>query len=48
MTKERQEYLDGLAEVYGSKVYVLADALGPNEDHDGLITELEDAEDIGF
>lgn len=40
----RDEYLDNLANEYGGDVvYALADMLGPNEDFDGLITELEEA-----
>ena len=41
----RDEYLRMVAEEYNvpiSTVYALADMLGPNEDFDGLITELED------
>lgn len=44
-TSERCEYLDGLADDYGvdrHAVYVLADLLGPNEDYDGLVSDLED------
>ena len=40
----REEYLDGLAEEYGDKVYELATVLGPEEDFDGLVTILEDSE----
>ena len=40
--ESRKEYLDELAEDYGDIVYVLADILGPTEDFDGLVTELED------
>lgn len=43
--KDREEYLNSLAEEYGvSKmvVFSLADMLGPNEDFDGLINALED------
>lgn len=41
----RKEYLKGLAEEYGvplSVVYTAASVLGPSEDHDGLITAIED------
>ena len=41
----RREYLESLADEYGIDkkiVFALADALGPNEDFDGLVTELED------
>ena len=43
--EDREEYLGELASEYGISediVYMLADMLGPNEDHDGLITALED------
>ena len=42
-TKERFEYMKGLSAEYGIRLNVvlaLADMLGPNEDHDGLVTEL--------
>jgi hypothetical protein len=42
--KDRQDYLDNLAEDYGPAVYILADILGPNEDFDGLVTSLEDGD----
>lgn len=51
MTEERREYLAELAEEYDVPwhvVLVLADMLGPSEDHDGLICELEDYEAFGF
>lgn len=41
----RKEYLQGLADDFGipeSVVFGLASILGPNEDFDGLVTELED------
>ena len=41
----RKQYLDGLAEDYGvdtETVYMIASLLGPNEDFDGLVTELDD------
>lgn len=41
----REAYLKCLANDYGvslNNVLVLADMLGPNEDFDGLISELED------
>lgn len=50
-TKERYEYLDGLADEYGidrHAVYAIADLLGPNEDRDGLVTELEDFGEMLF
>ena len=45
MTDKRKRYLKSLAEEYGVPTYVvfmLADMLGPNEDYDGLICEIED------
>lgn len=42
---DREEYLKNLAADFGvsySTVKYLADALGSNEDFDGLVTELED------
>ena len=50
MDASRHEYLRELADEFGIDpeiVFALADVLGPNEDHDGLITELEDIEYIG-
>lgn len=44
-TPERIEYLKDLAFEYDvpeDVVFMLADMLGPNEDYDGLVTELED------
>lgn len=41
----RRAYLINLADQYGlprSEVFMMADMLGPNEDFDGLVTELED------
>jgi hypothetical protein len=41
----RRAYLEGLAEEYPREaVFALASMLGPNEDFDGLVTALEDAE----
>lgn len=43
--QNRRKYLKGLAEEFGVDediVFALADTLGPSEDHDGLIAELED------
>lgn len=48
--ENRKEYLEDLAMNYGvssEMVFALADMLGPNEDFDGLISELEDAEMYG-
>ena len=45
MTKERKEYLEEVAEDYGvdlDSVMAVADILGPEEDHDGLISMIED------
>ena len=45
--KNRKDYLECLAEDYCVPldfVYVLASTLGKNEDFDGLISSLEDAE----
>lgn len=42
---DREDYLSCLAEDYGvdlDTVYALADLLGPNEDFDGLVTQLGD------
>lgn len=50
-TKERIEYLDWLAGEYcvdREAVYALADLLGPNEDYDGLVAELEDFGEMQF
>jgi hypothetical protein len=46
----RREYLKGLADNFGVDfftVIALAEALGPNEDFDGLVTEIEDIESMG-
>ena len=53
MTKqERIDYFEELSLDYGVPLYIvemLADLLGPNEDFDGLVTELEDyCGDWGF
>jgi hypothetical protein len=45
--KNRQEYLLSLADDYGLNpelVFAVADVLGKDEDFDGLISTLEDAE----
>lgn len=45
----RGEYLDAMAEDYGlekSDVRLLADLLGPNEDFDGLLSGLEEMQDM--
>ena len=46
--KGRRDYLESLAdefEVPQSVVFTLAGLLGPNEDFDGLVTELSDYAD---
>jgi hypothetical protein len=48
MNKERKAFLDGLAADHGlprSAVYLAASCLPESEDHDGLITTLEDMSD---
>lgn len=47
----REDYLNSLAEDYGlpiETVRALAGVLGPNEDFDGLVTNLEDASASGW
>jgi len=49
--ENRKVYLKSLAEKYDvsySTVFALADMLGPNEDFDGLIAELEDLEGMDY
>lgn len=51
MNKERVMYLRELADEYGvpeNIVFALAEVLGPSEDRDGLVTELEDIKYMGF
>ena len=46
---DRDDYLTCLSEDYGvsiESVYSLAEMLGENEDFDGLVSALEDAESI--
>lgn len=46
---DRDDYLNCLSEDYGvsiEDVYSLAEILGENEDFDGLVSALEDAESI--
>jgi hypothetical protein len=46
--RSRADYLASLCEEYDREtVYTLANLLGPEEDFDGLVTELEDNAD-GF
>jgi hypothetical protein len=43
--QDRDDYLDSLADDRGIDpltVHMMADMLGPSEDFDGLVTELED------
>jgi hypothetical protein len=45
--KDRTEYLNNIADNYGIDsftVNMIADMLGPSEDFDGLISELDDYE----
>ena len=45
--KNRKDYLRSLADEYGvpcEAVFALASILGPDEDFDGLVTSLDDAE----
>lgn len=47
----RVDYLRCMSEDYGvpiDTVHVIADILGPNEDFDGLVTALEDVDDIEY
>ena len=50
--ESRRDYLQCIAEDYGVSqqvVFMLADVLGPNEDFDGLVTEIIDyAEDQAY
>lgn len=51
MTPKRRRYLQDLADEYCvdiDMVLALADALGPNEDYDGLVTTLEDMEYLSY
>lgn len=45
---DRAEYLDSLREEYGPLVDILITVLPPEEDFDGLVTELEDAFESGY
>jgi hypothetical protein len=43
--KDREDYLNNLADSHGvdrATVDMIADTLGPSEDFDGLVNELED------
>ena len=49
--ENREDYLKSLAENYDvslNTVHMLASLLGPDEDFDGLVSELEDAEEMGL
>jgi hypothetical protein len=49
--KDRDSYLANLAEDFGIEllaVRVIADMLGPSEDFDGLLSELEDFSYMGL
>jgi hypothetical protein len=49
--KDRDDYLTTLADDRGfdmTAVRMLADMLGPSEDFDGLVSELEDFEELGL
>ena len=49
--KNRRDYLESLADEFGvdvTTVFELASVLGANEDFDGLIVELEDADYFGM
>ena len=44
----RQQYLNNLELEYGRIVHDLANILGPDEDFDGLVTELQDMKESGL
>jgi hypothetical protein len=49
--KDRDDYLTSLADDRGidsTAVRMIADMLGPSEDFDGLVSELEDFESLGL
>tara|TARA_R100001443_G_scaffold8681_1_gene18077 strand:- start:2 stop:193 length:192 start_codon:yes stop_codon:yes gene_type:complete len=47
--KDRADYLESLKEEYPPKaVELLSDILGPNEDFDGLVTDLQDFDQLGM
>ncbi|WP_010260737.1 hypothetical protein [Treponema primitia] len=49
--KDRDDYLNNLADDYGvdsMAIRAIADMLGPSEDFDGLLSELEDFDYIGL
>ncbi|GHU97933.1 hypothetical protein AGMMS49546_39080 [Spirochaetia bacterium] len=48
--KDREDYLKNLADDWGLELFavnMVADLLGPSEDFDGLVSELEDMDCIG-
>lgn len=48
--ESRRDYLEALSDDYDvplENVLLLADLLGPNEDFDGLVTEVNDLSDLG-
>jgi hypothetical protein len=49
--KDREDYLNTLADNHGIDQFVvntMADILGDTEDFDGLVSELEDMQDLGL
>jgi hypothetical protein len=49
--KDRDDYLNNLADDYGvdsMAIHAIAEMLGPSEDFDGLITELDDFDYAGL
>jgi hypothetical protein len=49
--KDRDDYLSSLADNHGIDQFVvntMADILGDSEDFDGLVSELEDLQDLGL
>ena len=47
--KDRKDYLNSMAEEFDvpiTVVFSIANMLGPNEDFDGLVSALEDAENM--
>jgi hypothetical protein len=49
--KDREDYLNNLADDHGVDplvVNAMADILGETEDFDGLVSELEDLQDLGL
>lgn len=46
---DREDYLNSLKEEYDADIVTaLSELLGPDEDFDGLVTMLQDAEDGSF